>query len=121
MVETEVLSLLSKKEFDKKIKEFTKKFGEPIYQKRAAISLSDYETQIDTRIKITNGKAHIVQKTGGEFSHYLKRQEINIDLNLDVDELISLIRMIQNIGGNLKGFTSHLQQFENKLFTIPKG
>lgn len=121
MIETEILSLLTKREFNKKLKEFTSQFGKPVFQKRASISLSSYETQIDTRIKITNGKVHIVQKTGGEFSNLLQRQEINIDLNLDIDNLLSLVRMIQNIGKNQKGFTSHLQQFENSLFKIPKG
>ena len=121
MIETEVLSQLSKKLFDKKLNKFAKLFGKPLIQKRASVSLSSYETKVDTRIKITNGKVHIVQKTGGELSQFLVRKEIDIDLNVSLDDLVSVIRMLQNIGKHLEGFTSHLQQFENSLFKIPDG
>ena len=119
MLETEVLSGIPKAEFDAKIVEFTAKYGQPKVQKRLGIILASYSTEIDTRLKITNGQAHLVQKIGDGKQQVIARQEINLDLSLPATDLLKLVRMIQNLGAAIPGFTSVLQQYDSRIFDLP--
>jgi len=65
MNEVEIWGVLSEKEFDSKLNEFTEKFGAPKIQKRLAIQILDADDRsLWTRIRITDGKAEIMQKLG---------------------------------------------------------
>jgi len=119
MKEIEILSSINKTDFYKKIEEFSKIYT-PKPQKRLGIILSTYEkgNKVDTRIKITNGKAHLVQKFGEGLEASRVNREIDIPLNLDAEALLGLIRSMQNMGKLVSGFTSPLQRYDNILFDI---
>lgn len=118
MKEIEILSSIDKEVFYRKIEEFTGKYGKPERQRRLGIILSSYAANniIDTRLKITNGVIHMVQKTGKGLDAHREVSENNLDLKMNSQELLTLVRMLQNFGSLIDGFTSSLQQFENYLF-----
>ncbi len=64
--EHEVLGELEVSKYNSLIEQFTLLYGNPKLKKRLAISFWDpaINKNVDTRIRITNGKAEIMQKTG---------------------------------------------------------
>lgn len=88
-------------------------------QKRLGIILASYSTPIDTRLKITNGQAHLVQKIGNGLTEVISRQEIDLKLDLPVAEILKLVRMLQNLGNTIPGFVSVVQQYDNRIFDLP--
>lgn len=122
MKEVEILSGISPEKFNVKVEEFTKKFGEPKVQKRFGIIFGNYSkgNEIDTRIKITNGVPHIIQKVGEGLSASRTNTEFDLILkNNKAEDILMLIRMLQKIGNHDSGFTSPVQQYDNLLFSTP--
>jgi hypothetical protein len=62
-LEKEIIGEINKEIFNAKKLEFTNKFGNPVFKKRIGLMVFDRNNpQVDTRVRITNGKAEIMQK-----------------------------------------------------------
>ena len=62
-MEDEIIGEINKEIFIQKKHEFTQLFGEPILKRRLGLMVFDRNNpKVDTRIRITNGSAEIMQK-----------------------------------------------------------
>ena len=116
--EKELLTILSEEEHENVLTRLKEKFGEPQTQKRLSLQSDDYgQTDIDTRIRITNGKAELMQKVG-DWKNITKgksRTEISIPLPSDVNTIVGLYRIIRNL---MKGpkIENIIMQFESFIW-----
>lgn len=92
-------------------------FGEPVRTRRLAISFWDpgVDKNIDTRIRITDGVAELMQKRGAwEDQDEIHMEEIPVPLPSDVDYLHNMYRILRN---NLPLTKSpFVIQYDNSLF-----
>lgn len=116
--EKELLTILSENEYKQVLTRLKKEFGEPQVQKRLSLQSDDYgQTDIDTRIRITNGKAELMQKVG-DWKNITKgksRTEISIPLPSDSHVIAGLYRIIRNL---MKGpkIENIVMQFESFIW-----
>lgn len=97
MMEEEVWGVLTKDEFGKFLGEFTRRFGKPVYSKRLTFSFWDHRrNNIDTRIRVTNGKAEIMQKVGKwEGSQIRSRSEQSVKLDSDLEVVFGAYKVLR--------------------------
>lgn len=113
--EKELLTILSKDEYKQVLTSLKQEFGEPEIQKRLSLQSDDYgQTDIDTRIRITNRKAELMQKVG-DWKNIIKgksRTELSIPLPSDPDVIAGLYTIIRNL---MKGpkIENIVMQFES--------
>ena len=118
-VEEESWGLLTKAQFDRFLDRFTKQFGQPTCSKRLSFSFWDHNrNQIDTRIKVTDGRAEIMQKVGvWEKTTKWARTEQRVSLPSDTTEIFNVYQILRVlIPGN---DDCHILQLENFLFKQP--
>lgn len=116
MLEKEYWGLLTQQQFNQKLEEFTAKFGQPIKKTRLAIETSDWaRPEVDSRIKITNGQAEFVQKTGDWNKR--ERTELEIPLVNDAKAIINFFKAII-ISVNAQIPSQQIMQYENYLFDL---
>lgn len=114
MLEKEILSEMTKAEFDKKLQEFTDKFGKPKTVKRIAFQATDFnQNNIDTRIRISNGKSILIQKKGDWKAD--TREEIEVELNPNTDAILKNYKILLNLI-NSNNIETSIIQVENYLF-----
>ena len=91
MIEQESWGVLTKQKFEHSLVLFTKQFGRPISSKRLSFSFWDHNrNNIDTRIRITDGHAEIIQKIGKwEGTHEWSRSEQCVSLQPDFEEVFN--------------------------------
>lgn len=112
--EKELLTILSKAEYDAVLANLHKEFGEPEVVKRLSLQSTDYRwADVDTRIRITNGKAEIIQKVGDWKK--INRQEITIPLPSDPKVIFDMYKIFMNAMRDEKVLTP-IMQYENRLF-----
>jgi len=112
--EKELLTILSKKEYKRLLNYLSKKLGKPKIVKRLSLQCTDYRwDDLDTRIRITNGKAEIIQKVG-DWKNYL-RNEISIELPPDPKVIFNIYQIFRNMMRGQKVLTP-IMQYENRLF-----
>jgi len=112
--EKELLTILSKKEYEEVFARLRKEFGKPEVVKRLSLQSTDYRwADVDTRIRITNSKAEIIQKVGDWKKQ--NRQEITIPLPSDPKILFDMYKIFMNAMRDEKVLTP-IMQYENKLF-----
>lgn len=116
MVEEEVWGLLDEEKFNKLLNEFSLSFGKPKRSRRLAFSFWDHKrSNIDTRIRITDGKAEIMQKVGiWEMSRKWSRNEQRINLLSDVEEIFNAYQIIRVLVPD-EG-SCYIAQFDNYTF-----
>lgn len=111
--EKEILTILSKEEYEKLLARLIKELGKPKLVKRLSLQCTDYNwVDIDTRIRITDGKAEIMQKVGD----YRKRirNEMKIPLVSDAQTIFDMYTIFRNvIEGEIQ---VPIMQYENRLF-----
>lgn len=116
--EKELLTILSKDEYEQVLTSLRKEFGEPKVQKRLSLQSDDYaQTNIDTRIRITDGNAELMQKVG-DWKNITKgksRTEISIPLPNDADTISGLYRIIRNLMRGTK-IENIVMQFESFIW-----
>jgi len=90
--------------------------GNPNESKRVSLAIADYDNlTLETKIRITNGKAEVVQKVG-EFTA-TDREEITIKLeNLNSEALVDLFRTYKNFLNDKVSPMLTLIQHENYVF-----
>lgn len=112
--EKELLTILSKEEYEVILARLIKKFGDPEIVKRLSLQSTDYRwADVDTRIRITNGKAEIIQKVGDWKKQ--NRHEIIIPLPSDPKIIFDMYKIFMNAMRDEKVLTP-IMQYENKLF-----
>src|SRR3989304_8111989 len=99
MIEQEAWGLLTKSQFNQYLAQFTKKFGKSKHQKRLSFSFWDHRyNEIDTRIRITNGKAEIVQKIGQwENVTQWERMERIVKLPRDAQQIFNAFKIFRQL------------------------
>lgn len=116
--EKELLTILSKNEYKRVLTRLKRVFGEPKVQKRLSLQSDDYgQTDIDTRIRITNGKAELMQKVGDwrNITKGKSRTEISIPLPNDADVVAGLYRIVRNLMNGPK-IENIVMQFESFIW-----
>jgi hypothetical protein len=119
MMEEESWGVLTKTQFDKFLDLFTKRFGKPVHSKRLSFSFWDHNRNgIDTRIRITDGKAEVMQKIGGIGDTQLRvRSEQKLKLPSDLQELLSAYQILRVL---IPGDDScYIYQHDNYIFKQP--
>lgn len=112
--EKELLTILSEEEYKKVLARLEKELGKPEIVKRLALQCTDYRwSDVDTRIRITNGKAEIIQKLG-DWKNYL-RDEIVISFPSDPKIIFDMYRIFRNAMKDEKVLTP-IMQYENRIF-----
>src|SRR5581483_7972902 len=112
--EKELLTILSKKEYEEVLARLLKEFGKPEIVKRLSLQSTDYRwADVDTRIRITNNKAEIIQKVGDWKKQ--NRQEITVPLPSDPKTIFDMYKIFMNAMRDEKVLTP-IMQYENKLF-----
>lgn len=117
-IETEVWGEITREQFEAKLIEFTKRLGQPKKVVRLAIELNDYNRQdIDTRIRITDGKPVLMQKLG-EWNSQTKT-ETEFDLPNSPDQVFKAFQIFRNLlnPGNRQ---LTVIQIENYIFDTPE-
>ncbi|MEK7526204.1 MAG: hypothetical protein AAB546_01860 [Patescibacteria group bacterium] len=112
--EKEILSILSFDEFKNLSVSLNKSLKGSKSIKRLSIQCTNYDYQnLDTRIRITNGKSEIMQKIGDWKSDV--RQEISIPLKSDSDLILKTLKILRNItkGENIQ---TSIIQLENTVY-----
>jgi len=116
--EKELLTILTKEEYEQVLTRLKREFGKPKIQKRLSLQSDDYgQTDIDTRIRITNGKAELMQKVG-DWKNITKGKpctEVSIPLPSDSDVVAGLYRIIRNLMKGTK-IENIVMQFESYLW-----
>lgn len=117
MNELEAWGLLTKRQFNHFLKLFRGRFGKPQKAKRLAISFWNPKRNknLDTRIRITNKKAEIVQKFGQwENAKRWSFTELFLPLPDDPEKVYLAYRILDNQIG--KAYPYSFIQYENYLF-----
>jgi hypothetical protein len=115
--ENEVWGVMTKEEFERKLKEFTLKFGEPKLSRRMAIQVLDLDnTSLWTRIRITDGKVELMQKVGKW--DIGRQEEISLKLEPDAENIHNLYKILRNLlqKGRIEAI---IIQHENYIFNLP--
>ena len=118
-MEEESWGVLTKLKFNQLLDQFTKRFSKPIRSKRLAISFWDHNrNEVDTRIRITDGNAEIMQKIGdiGESKHRM-RSEQKVNLPPDSEEIFNTYKILRVLipGDN----SCYIYQYDNFVFEQP--
>jgi hypothetical protein len=98
MQESEITADLSEINFNKYLQKFTLELGTPEIKRRIAFMILERGKPLDNRIKITNGKARLVQKIRTPATSLGKRinEEIEIDIPDDLESVRNSIRVVEN-------------------------
>ncbi len=112
--EKELLTILSKEEYEEVLLRLIQEFGEPEVVKRLALQSTDYRwADVDARIRITNGKAEIIQKVGDWKKQ--KRQEIIISLPSNPRVIFDMYKIFMNAMRDEEVLTP-IMQLENLVW-----
>lgn len=116
MREDESWGVLTKGQFLIFLDKFTKRFGKPIFSRRLAFSFWDHKrNEIDTRIRITGGKAEIMQKTGGIGDKKIRvRTELKTNLPATLQDLFNAFKIFRLLIPSKD--SCYIYQYENHLF-----
>ncbi len=115
--ETEIWGVLTFDQFKAKIAELTKQLGKPQLSKRLSLQADHFKRHdLDTRIRITNGKIELVQKIGQWEA--VSRQEIHTPLKLSAPEVLNLYKILIN-QLPLDNRQTNLIQYQNFIFITP--
>lgn len=112
--EKELLTILSKEEYEDVLSRMVQEFGEPEIVRRLSLQSTDYRwSDVDTRIRITNGKAEIIQKVGDWKNQ--NRNEITVPLPSDPKVIFDMYKIFINAMRDREVLTP-IMQYENRLF-----
>ena len=119
MLEQEAWGELSKDQFEEFLRLFGERFGEPGRHRRLSISFWNHEmNEIDTRIRITDGVAEIMQKVGQwEGVSQWDRSEIHLKLASDPQQIFNAYKILRNLLPEHE--VCHFIRFDNFVFRQP--
>lgn len=118
MIEKEIWSRMTEEKFNESVKVFKEKYGEPKFKKRIAVQITDYNrTDLDTRIRITNGYAEIMQKIGSWTGE--SQEEVDVKLPTESENILNTYKVLRNMLQSDNVETSIIQ-LENYVFDTEK-
>jgi len=118
--EKEILTILSKSEYEDVLSHLKKNLGVPKTQKRLSLQSDNYDQEdIDTRIKITNGEVELIQKVGDwkNITTGKSRTEITVTLQKDAKDILNLYKVLQNLNKDTN-VQNIVMQYESFLWKI---
>ena len=116
--EKELLTILDRDEYGRLEKFLRDNFGQPKIVKRLSLQSDNYDqTDVDTRIKITDGKPELIQKIG-DWKNIIKgetRTEVTIPLQKDPETVLNLYKILRNLvkGTNVQDI---VMQYESLIW-----
>lgn len=116
MIEKEIRGFITKEDFQMQIDKFSKLFGNHKFSKRLSLAIADYsKLDLETKVRITNGKTEVVQKVG-DFTA-VDREEITIKLeNQDAEDILNLFKTYKNFVKDIQNPMLTMIQHENYVF-----
>lgn len=124
IIEDEVIGEINKEIFLKKKEEFTRMFGVPVVKKRLGLMVFDRNNpNVDTRIRITNGSAEIMQKVlqNEDGQGHSNKQEIPIKIENSVEAVFNSFLAFSNLLKERypQRLIRLLVQTENYIWNLP--
>ncbi len=119
MLEQEAWGQLTKEQFEKFLRLFSGRFGKPSRHKRLSFSFWNHEmNEVDTRIRITDGKAEIMQKVGKwDNTTQWDRTEKHVELPPESEQIFSIYEILRRLLPPAE--PCHLMQYDNYVFEQP--
>lgn len=116
MIEKEIFGVLTKQQYEHYLKVFTQEFGKVEQKNRISFAFWNSKNKnVDTRIRITNGKAELMQKVGEwENLDQVEMEEIALKLEDDPEEVFLLLRILLNIYVQLAPMK--IMEYKNSIF-----
>ena len=112
--ETEIWGELNHQQFQDQLVQLTKLYGLPRESRRLALQADHFKRHdLDTRIRITDGKAELMQKVGAWEA--ITRQEIHVPLELTAQEILNLYQLLIN-QLPLENRQTNIIQYQNYIF-----
>ncbi len=99
-LEKEVIGEINKDIFTSKKSEFINKFGNPVIKRRLGMMVFDRNNpQVDTRVRVTNGKAEIMQKViqSDDGHGHSEKLEISIKIPDNVEAAFDAFKTYRNL------------------------
>ncbi len=120
MNEEESWGRLTPGQFEDFLTRFTDRFGAPVKSRRLAFSFWDHSrNDVDTRIRITDGKAEIMQKVGSwEKNRKWSRSEQKVSLTANTEEIFNAYQILRVLIPGEKA--CYIAQYENFIFQKPE-
>lgn len=117
MLEKEIRGFIVKENFQSHIDKFTKMLGQSKLSKRLSLAIADYsKLDLETKVRITNGKTEVVQKVG-DFTA-VDREEITIKLeNQSAEDVLNLFKTYKNFVRDTEKPMLTMIQHENYVFS----
>lgn len=119
MTEEESWGRLTRDQYDEYLNRYTSQYGAPAHSRRMSFSFWDHSrNKIDTRIRITDGKAEIMQKVGDwEMARKWNRNEQRVTLPESAEEIYNTYQILRVL---VPGEDScYIAQFDNYIFKQP--
>lgn len=115
MIEKEVRGIMNTDEFRTKLTSFNNLSDyAKSYNRRLTFCFGDFNnTELDLRLRITNGEAVLIQKVGTWTN--LQREEVEVKVN-SFDDFYKLLRIFKNIYETIPNSFATIIQHENYLF-----
>jgi hypothetical protein len=115
MIEKELWGTMPFDKYNTKVELFTKEFGEPRKSKRLALRFGPNERMyINTRIRITDGDAKLMQKVHERDESTADENELDIPNNSDY--IINLFKTYKVLLQDFENTHFRLIRFENLIF-----
>lgn len=114
MIETEIWGIIPENEFEKVKDTTSSQLGQPKISRRLSIEISDWNNKfLDTRIRITDGSAEVMQKVGAWNNR--AKEEVRMELKNDPTIILQQIKILRNhvLQGDPRLL---LYQFENYIY-----
>lgn len=120
IIEKEVRGYIDQVEFVALVNRFKTQFENYKFTKRLSITLADYDKlDVETKIRITNGKTEVTQKLG-DFTA-VNREEITIHMNNpEASDILNLYKSYKNFLKDAENPMLTLIQHENHIFENDK-
>ncbi len=119
MIEKEIWSEISKKEYDKMYKILNKKFGNPEVKRRLSFRIGCTDRIIiNTRIKIEDSKVWLLQKVANDLND-TQHSEFELEISNKPEDVLEVFKIFKNLLGHLDTCFLKALQFENLLYRTP--
>lgn len=119
MKEEESWGVLTREQFEGFLDKFTKKYGKPKHSRRLSFSFWDHtRNEIDTRIRVTDGKPEVMQKVGGIGDQKVRvRTERRMTISDNPEDLFNTYKIFRVL---IPGDDScYIYQHDNYIFKQP--
>lgn len=115
MTELETRGFIPEGDFNTVKESLSRDFGEAVIKRRLSFVTGDYlHRNLETRLRITNGKFDIAQKVGDIGA--VSRQEYESRFDLPAEQILFLFRTVQRLSEQSQDHYAVVMQHENYIF-----